>query len=271
MKPLLSLRGVTKTFRLGRHERVEALVDVHLDLWPGECLGLVGESGSGKSTLGRLANGLLRPDSGQVIFEDNDLSTVSERDLRSVRRNIGMIFQEPYESLNPRMTIGQSVGEPLVIHRRELRASARASTVKAALEGVGLPADYYSRLPSTLSGGEQQRVGICRAIICEPSLLILDEPTSSLDVSIQADVLELLTQLRKGKNLTMLFISHDLQVVEAISDRIAVMQSGSIVETGETAGVMREPATDYTAQLLSASLTYEFQDSDHSRLPGLDG
>ena len=257
MTELLMLRDVTKRYHTRHHGETIALKNVRLSVGNGESIGLVGESGSGKSTITRVALGLTQPDEGLVMIEGQDISKLSSTQLRSLRGRIGMVFQEPFQALDPRMSIQTIVEEPLVLHERSLTRAERRDRVAEALESVGLPTSFMTRRPAALSGGQQQRVGICRAIICRPGLLILDEPTGSLDASIQGEILALLRDLRARHGLAFLFVSHDLQIIEAMSDRIVVMRHGEVVENGPTDVVVRSPKSDYTRLLLDASIRFE--------------
>ncbi len=271
-EPIVSIRNAVKTFRAGgamggKKKVVHAVNDVSFDIMPGETFSLVGESGCGKSTTGRLINCLIRPDSGQVVFDGTDVSKLSEKEMRPLRANVQMIFQDPYGSLNPRIKIQDLIGEPLLLHpasrvRDEiseplknltnLSAGERLQRVHELLKLVGLSPSHGERYPHEFSGGQLQRVGIARAISVNPKLIIADEPVSALDVSIQAQVLNLMNELQEKMNLTYLFISHDLSVVEMISDRIAVMYLGTIVEIADKRDLYAMPAHPYTQALLSA-------------------
>ena len=230
---------------------VKAVDGVRFTLKRGETLGLVGESGCGKSTLGRCILRLEQPTEGSVFFENKDLSTLSLRKLRALRRDMQMVFQDPYSSLNPRKAIGQIVGDALDIHRIDTR-KARRERVKELLEIVGLRPEHIDRYPNEFSGGQRQRVGVARAIALHPKLVIADEPVSALDVSIRAQILNLLVQLQERLHLSYLFISHDLSVVRHISDRVAVMYLGLIMELAETKILFESPAHPYTKALLGA-------------------
>ena len=249
--PLLEVEGVAKHFR-GKEGRLLKAVDhVSLHLAAGETLGIVGESGSGKSTLGRLMLGLYPPTAGRVRFEGVDLAGLSPGTMRRLRRHMQPIFQDPYASLDPRFTVGASIAEPLVIHGIGDRVE-RGRRVAALLETVGLEPDAARRYPHEFSGGQRQRIGIARAIAPEPKLIVADEPVSALDVSIQSQILNLLIDLKARLNLSYVFISHDLAVVEHISDRVAVMYLGRVVESAETAALYRRAAHPYTQALVSA-------------------
>ena len=256
-QPLLSVQNLVKDFgggssRLkGNTPVVHAVADVSFDLRRGEVLSLVGESGCGKSTTGRCILRLVEPTSGSVVFEGDDITTKSERELRAVRKDMQIVFQDPFSSLHPRRRIRDIVAEPLIIHGMS-REDAHAR-VPALLERVSLASHEASKYPHEFSGGQRQRIGIARALSLEPKLLILDEPVSALDVSIQAGVLRLLEELRDELDLTYLFIAHDLSVVRHISNRTAVMYLGKIVELGSVEDVFEHPTHPYTKALLSAA------------------
>ncbi len=231
--------------------RITAVDGVSMHLATGETLGLVGESGCGKSTLARAIMQLVRMTRGSVRLEDTDLGSLSSRELRRMRHRIQMVFQDPRGSLDPRMNVSALIGEPLRVHGIGDRAG-RARAVAEAMELVGLPAAVADRLPSELSGGQQQRVGIARAIVTDPAVLVCDEPVSALDVSIQAQIINVLDELRDELDLAMLFIAHDLSVVRHLSDRVAVMYLGQIVETGTASEVFGEPRHPYTQGLITS-------------------
>ena len=250
MSALLEGRGIVKEF-IVKGDSLTAVDDADVRVERGSSYGLVGESGSGKTTLTRCLLRLTKPTSGQTLFDGTDLGGLNARQLRAVRRRIGVVFQNPVLALNPRMTVADSVAEPLRTHTR-LRGRELERTVATVLDDVGLPAGYGDRLPHQLSGGQCQRVGIARALSTQPDLLVLDEPTSALDVSVQAQILNLLRELRETRQLTYLLISHDLDVIGYMCDHVAVMYRGRIVEEGPTRSVLAAPQNDYTALLLAA-------------------
>jgi ABC-type oligopeptide transport system ATPase subunit len=262
-KPLLQVRNLKKYFPVyskgvvrKQVGDVKAVDDVSFDLRPGETLGLVGESGCGKTTTARSILRAIQPTSGQVLFQSKalgevDLATLSDKDLKVLRTEMQMIFQDPFSSLNPRMTVGDIVAEPLVIHKIGTRAE-RKDKVAAILEKVGLSAVHMQRYPHAFSGGQRQRIGIARALILNPSLIVADEAVSALDVSVQAQVINLLQDLQEEFQLTYIFVAHDLSVVRHICNRVAVMYLGKIVELEETEKLFSDPQHAYTKVLLSA-------------------
>ena len=255
--PILVVDGLKKYYPVrggvlgGKIGEVRAVDGVSFSARRGETLGLVGESGCGKSTLGRALNRLEKPTDGTVLFEGKDIARASGKELLRLRRDIQMIFQDPYSSLNPRMTIGEIVGEPLLVHRVGTKAE-QVEKVRDLLEIVGLAGDMLERYPHEFSGGQRQRVGLARALTLEPKLVIADEPVSALDVSVQSQVLNLMVRLQRERNLTYIFISHDLSVVEYISDAIAIMYLGKIVEVGPVESIFERPAHPYTRALIEA-------------------
>ncbi len=267
-RPLVELRGLSKHFATkvpwAKRERtllrtftrrtatLRAVENVDLSILPGETLGLVGESGCGKSTLGRTLLRLLEPTAGKLFFDGQDITAMPQRQLRGLRRQMQMIFQDPYASLNPRMSVGATLAEPLIIHDLAKNAAERRRRVDELLDRVGLGADVANRYPHEFSGGQRQRVGIARALAVSPRFIVCDEPISALDVSIQAQIVNLLSDLQEAENLTYLFISHDLKIVQHIADRIAVMYLGRVVELGPARQVYRDPRHPYTRALLSA-------------------
>jgi len=250
---LVVVDGLSRHFHLaGRHSQiVRAVDDVSFVVRPGETLGLVGESGSGKTTTGYCVLQLLKPTAGSVVFDGQDLTKMRKAGLRQVRRELQVVFQDPYASLNPRMTVGDIVSEPLLVHDIGDRRSRRRSA-EQLLEVVGFNPDFINRYPHEFSGGQRQRIGIARALALNPSLIVCDEPVSALDVSIQAQILNLLKDLQSEFGLAYLFIAHDLAVVRTMSDRIAVMNRGKIVEEGSAEEVYANPQDPYSQALLAA-------------------
>jgi ABC-type glutathione transport system ATPase component len=254
-EPLLVAEGLTKQFRLGRGRKgaLTAVDGVGFELRRGETLGIVGESGSGKSTLARLVLRLVEPTSGRVRYGGADLLALSERDMQRMRRHLQMIFQDPYASLHPRRTVTEIVSEPWKVHRGLVERHRFHDRVVELLEQVGLGSRYAGLYPGQMSGGQRQRVAIARALALEPTVLILDEPVSALDVSVQAQVITLLMRLQEELGLAYVFISHDLPLVHLVADQVAVMHRGRFVETGPADEIYTNPRHDYTRTLLSVS------------------
>ena len=271
---LVVTEAVTKEFPAGREGlfgtrlRLKAVDHVSLQIQSGETLGLVGESGSGKSTLGRLILRLIEPTSGAIMFDGRDLSTLGRSELRRLRRQMQLVFQDPYASLNPRMKVASIVGEGIEIHKLA-KGREKQERLAQLLTMVGLDADALNRYPHEFSGGQRQRIGIARALAVGPRFLVLDEPVSALDVSIQAQIINLLQDLQEQLKLTYLFIAHDLRVVEHISQRVAIMYLGKIVELGSSEQIYANPRHPYTRALLSAVPSIDFAAKpERIRLPG---
>ena len=258
MKPILEIKGLKKHFpiKTGFFNKVtghvRAVDGVDFQVMPGETLGIVGESGCGKSTTGRTILRLLDPSAGEVLFNGKDLAKLSKEEMRRMRKDIQMVFQDPYASLNPRKTIRQILLEPLKVHGIGSSRGERMKRVEEIIEVVGLRKEHLDRHPHDFSGGQRQRIGIARALILKPKVIIADEPVSALDVSIQSQVLNLLKDLKKEFNLTLIFISHDLSVVRHLCDRIAVMYLGRVVEIADKKQLFTNPSHPYTRALLSA-------------------
>jgi len=242
-------RGVVRARRAGA---VRAVDGVSFEVIKGETLGIVGETGCGKSTTARLMMRLLEPTAGTVLFEGDDITHAKGSKLKAVRRELQMVFQDPYSSLNPRKTVGSIVGEPFAIHGLHRDRAQRRERVKELMDRVGLSPEHYNRYPHEFSGGQRQRIGVARALALGPKLLIADEPVSALDVSIQAQVLNLLRECQREMGLTLVLISHDLSVVRHMCDRVAVMYAGKIVELAENEVLYGEPKHPYTKELLAA-------------------
>ncbi len=257
MEPLLDIRALSKSFPVsggplgGKTRRLQAVDGVDLSLYPGETLGLVGESGCGKSTLGRLILRLIEPDGGEIRFQGREITGLSPGEMRPLRREMQMIFQDPYSSLNPRLRVGEIVGEPLKIHNLASGAELRRE-VERLLSVVGLEPRHYERYPHEFSGGQRQRIGIARALAVRPKRNVADEPVSALDLSIQAQVVNLLQDVQREFGLTYLFIAHDLSVIEHLSDRVAVMYLGRIVELSASRNLYKAPRHPYSEALLNA-------------------
>ncbi|WP_245488197.1 ABC transporter ATP-binding protein [Mesorhizobium sp. Pch-S] len=256
-RPLLRVEALSKTFMVGKTfipgsgQAVRAVDDVSFEVFPGETLGLVGESGCGKSTLGRCLMRLHDVSAGRIVLDGIDIAPLSPRQLRPYRRHMQMIFQDPAASLNPRRRVGDLLAEPLRVHRTADRLGI-TRRLRELMDIVSLPASFLDRYPHEFSGGQRQRIGIARALALEPKLIVADEPVSALDVSVQAQIVNLFSDLRRRLQLTTLFIAHDLSVVRQVSERTAVMYLGSIVEIGPTDLLFRTPAHPYTQALLSA-------------------
>ena len=257
--PLLRIQGLVKHFPLTQGivfrrtvGQVQAVEDVSLELRRGETLGLVGESGCGKSTVSKLVMGLEKPTAGQVLYKGRDVAAMKPRQLKAYRREVQIIFQDPYSSLNPRMTVGDIVAEPWEIHADVVARKDRPRRARELLERVGLNPEFVNRYPHQFSGGQRQRIGIARALALQPEVIVCDEPVSALDVSVQAQVMNLLEDLQRDLGVAYLFIAHDLSVVRHISHRVAVMYLGKIIETGAEDEVYERPAHPYTQALLSA-------------------
>jgi ABC-type glutathione transport system ATPase component len=257
--PLVEIRNLTKVYPLGQglfggagHGEVRAVDGVSLEIEAGETLGLVGESGSGKSTLGRLVLRLIEPSSGSVMFDGKDLTDLDSGELRRLRRDMQIIFQDPFGSLDPRFRVEDVIAEPLVIHERMSRAARRAR-VAELLKAVGLDESALLRYPHEFSGGQRQRIGIARALALRPRFIVADEPVSALDVSVGAQIVNLLARLQRELGLTYLFISHSMPVVRYVSTRIAVMYKGKIREVGSAEQIVRFPRDPYTQSLIAAT------------------
>ena len=248
--PLVSVRKLCTWFKQD-NETVKAVNDVSFDVYRGEVLGLVGESGSGKSTLGRSLLNLVPATSGQILFDGQQLISLAAGEMKSLRRRMQIIFQDPFASLNPRMTVYDTLAEPLLLHKLETRSSV-AERVLEIMDEVGLARPYVRKYPHEFSGGQRQRIAIGRALATRPEFIVADEAVSALDVTIQAQILELMKTLAQEHGLTMLFISHDLAVIRQLADRVIVLQNGEVVEQAETTALFDHPQQDYTRRLLEA-------------------
>ncbi len=251
---LMEARNLTKEFPAGRKKKVHAVSDVSLKIYEGETLGLVGESGCGKSTLGRLLTRLEKPDSGEILLRGENVTGMSDRGFGKYRRQIQLIFQDPYASLNPRLTVRDLIAEPLKTYHVCKTKEELTERVLSLMKDVGVPGEFLYRYPHQFSGGQRQRIGIARAIAADPELIVCDEPVSALDVSVQNQILNLMNQLQESRGLTYLFISHDLSVVRHISDRVCIMFLGMLCETGKTEEIFRAPLHPYTRFLINAIL-----------------
>lgn len=251
-KKLIEVKHLKQYFNAGKANEVKAIDDISFDIYEGETFGLVGESGSGKSTTGRSIIRLYQPTSGQILFDGQDISQIKHRDMLSFRRDMQMIFQDPYASLDPRMKVKDIIAEGLDVHHLVHSEQERVARVNELLDLVGLSRDHATRYPHEFSGGQRQRIGIARALAVNPKFIIADEPISALDVSIQAQVVNLLCDIQKKQKLTYLFIAHDLSMVKYISDRIAVMHNGKLMELATADEVYNHPLHPYTKSLLSA-------------------
>ena len=257
-QPLVQIKDLSKYFPVTRGAMVtrkigdiKAVDRISFDIYPGETLGLVGESGCGKTTTGRVILKLIEPSHGQIVYDDQDITPLDKKGMSPLRRQMQIIFQDPYASLNPRLTVGEAIGEPLVAHGMAKRAEAKERVLEL-LRVVGLAPFHYNRYPHEFSGGQRQRVGIARSLVMNPKFIVADEPVSALDVSIQAQIINLLQRIQSEYELTFLFISHDLGVVRHLSDRVVVMYLGRLAEMGDTEQLFAEPKHPYTQALLSA-------------------
>jgi oligopeptide/dipeptide ABC transporter ATP-binding protein len=252
--PILSVERLGKRFPIGKGQSVHAVNDVSFEIRPGQTVGLVGESGSGKSTIGRTVLRLLEPSAGRIVFDGQDITSLSESGCRALRARMQMVFQDPWSSLNPRHSARRLIEEPLLLHAK-LGAAERRARAEALAERVHLDRAMLDRLPSELSGGQLQRICVARAIATDPKLIVLDEPTSSLDLSVRAGILELLAEIRAATGAGMLFITHDLGTLKLISDEVVVLYLGSVMERAPTARIFEAPAHPYTQALISAHLS----------------
>ncbi len=261
---LLEARNLTKEFPAGRKKKVHAVTDVSLQIHRGETLGLVGESGCGKSTLGRLLIGLIKPSGGDILFQSEKITGLSDKNFKKYRRQLQLIFQDPYASLDPRLTVRDLIAEPLKTWKVCRTKDEITQKVLELMDAVGVRGEFLYRYPHQFSGGQRQRIGIARALAVEPELIVCDEPVSALDVSVQNQVLNLLKKLQQERGLTYLFISHDLSVVRHISDRVCIMFLGMLCEVGDTKEVFRSPLHPYTRFLMNAILVPDPHHRDDS-------
>lgn len=252
MNKILEVKNLKMHFKVGRNAVVKAVDDISFDVIEGETLGLVGESGCGKSTLGRCLVRIYTPTSGQIIFDGNDVTTTPNRQLKQYRRQMQMVFQDPYASLNPRLTVGEIIKEPMDIHNIYDTNEEKLVRVQELLELVGLKPDHIRRYPHEFSGGQRQRIGIARTLALNPKFIVCDEPISALDVSIQAQIINLLEQIQEKTGVSYLFIAHDLSMVKHISHRIGVMYLGKMVEIGSSDELYKDPLHPYSKALLSS-------------------
>ncbi len=267
-KPLLTVESLNKSYPIKKGlmgkvlKKIKAVDEVSFTVFHGETLGLVGESGCGKTTLGRSILRLIEPDSGKIFFEDNELTKLSGKEMKKQRKNMSIVFQDPYSSLNPRLSIGKAIMEPMVVHKLHDNNGNRKILTIELLEKVGLKAKHFSRYPHEFSGGQRQRIVIARALAVQPKFIICDEAVSALDVSVQAMVLNLLNSLKREFGFTYIFISHDLSVVRYMSNRIMVMQSGCIIETGDADELFKHPKTQYTRHLIDSIPKIKFEEME---------
>lgn len=262
-EPLIEVRNLSKSFPVGKKRLLKAVDDVSFAIYPGETLGLVGESGCGKTTCSRTILRLYTPSAGSILFKKQDISRMKRQELLAFKKSAQMIFQDPYASLDPRMTIAEIIGEGIQVHYA-MTERQRQARVTELLAKVGLTEDYANRFPHELSGGQRQRAGIARALAVDPEFIVCDEPISALDVSIQAQIVNLLLRLQREKGLTYLFISHDLSMVKHISDRVGIMYLGSLAELGPSGEIFNTPLHPYTRALLAAIPTAD-PDQEHAR------